>query len=167
MFLFGQLQRKSTRWCCCSRRKILNNYYTVSVYHACRNVCVCVCVCTCSAAPCAHVSYVAPLITDGVVLLHCAETLTRRSIVASHCIQLTCRHTWSSAQVTFEYWLMMSHKHKLLSYHRPPRHPHCCAACSWRLHTSTRWFYSCRLPPSTNLKQRETEGKTETNKLDN
>lgn len=52
-------------------------------------------VCTCPAASGAHVSHVAPLVTDWVVLLHRAETLARRPIVATHRIQLPCatQHT--------------------------------------------------------------------------
>lgn len=45
---------------------------------------------TCPAAPRAHVSHVGPLVGGGVVLLHRAQALPGRSIVAPHGIQLPC-----------------------------------------------------------------------------
>ena len=134
-------------------------------------------VCTCSTAPCAHVRYVAPLISDRVVFFHCTETLTGCSIITSYCIQLTCRRRDTHNQ-NFSFslkWRMMqprslSHTtqhiphhttpHHTTPYHQPPLHPHCCVWCSWRQHTSTRWFYNCRLQLLTNLKERkEQKGK--------
>lgn len=43
---------------------------------------------TCPAAPRAHVGHVGPLVGGGVVLLHRAKALPRRSVVAPHGVEL-------------------------------------------------------------------------------
>lgn len=45
---------------------------------------------TCPTAPRAHVSHVGPLVGGGVVLLHRAQALPGRSIIAPHGVQLPC-----------------------------------------------------------------------------
>lgn len=53
---------------------------------------------TCPAAPRAHVSHVGPLVGGGVVLLHRAQALPRRPVVAPHGVELPC-NTHSQAQL--------------------------------------------------------------------
>lgn len=56
---------------------------------------------TCPAAPCAHVGHVGPLVGGRVVLLHRAQALPRRAVVATHGVELPCNtHSHGSATAT-------------------------------------------------------------------